>query len=869
MNKKIYANLVAFLFSITSINVFSQTPAFDRWDTLYANVDYNNTTKYLSQCDLLNFGNNLAILSDSGDYATDGSYLQLFNTTANTLTTVNFQRLFVDKGVNAGATYSASSGINYLFWGTRLNSNTNTNWGLYNYNTQTNAVNSESVNLPMNIHAGVMNLGFFSPSTNHDSLTIFVGANLVNGDSVWIYRKKYNQTGILFTGTKLPIQLDYITKVFKFNGELFVAGYNYPYDGKLLRSTDGINFTVESAYETTYPGKYIVDVDVMNNKLYAGTFDGNPGYKIFETPDGTNYTTLVDNGDQRAFKSLECYNNRVWYSFYQFFGNKPSNAASTNNYAFSAPSVGYLNMAANTETLSVDTLGRSNCDGRTYQLKKINSRLFLSGNYFWNNSVPGNFIHEFIPPVANFTVASNTICANTIYNFVNQSQNADSVRWILNSVNISTASTISWSFSPGTYSLGLIAISGTQQDTMVHVLNAYTVGVNMTASINACMNNTISLAPTIVGAVSPLTYSWSCSAALTQTSLGSSTLFVVATAPATYTYNLVLTDAHGCVGASGTRSLSVFPNKDITGAVSVSSTPLAAGNVILYKYEPVLTKFDSVTYQPLNALGTFTFGIPDAHTYILKCEPTSNTLMITYAPSETSWKTATVISHGCQNNTNQNIAVVPLTNIGNGPGILAGKITEGQGYGARGTVAPGSPIGGLAIKGGKNPGGNIVAQGRTNSAGEYTLSGLPANVAGEHYFVLVDIPGLDTNTTYHRAITSSSLAYTNLDFVVDSAKINPTNDVSVKEMNVNHHIVKIYPNPTYGFITMSFELKRADQIVVKLLDLSGKEIKTILPAYFGSSLKVKEDLSMLQPGIYIMNIRIGDADRTTKIVITN
>ncbi len=871
MKKNLYAIASCFILCLNSFTGNAQTN-FDRWDTIYANVDYANTTKYLYQHDFFKFGNKFALLSDSGDFSTDGSYLQIFDPGNNSLNTVNYQRLFVDKGVNAGATYSASNGVNYLFWGTRLNSNSNTNWGLYNYNSQTNAVASESVNLPLNIHWGVMNLGFFSPTTNDDSLTIFVGANMVNGDSIWIYRKKYNQAGILSTGTKLPIKLDCITKVFKFNNELFITGYTFPYDGKVLRSTDGINFTVETGYDTNYPFEYVVDADVMNGKLYLGTFNGNPGYKILETSDGTNYTTLFTASGPRAFTSLKCFDNKVWCSYYLFYGNKPSNSSNINYTADYAPSISYLNLSTTTETLSVDTLGRSNCDGRTYLLEDLNSKLYISGNYYWSTQNPGNFIHQFIPPVANFTITGNNICANTIYNYIDQSQNADSVRWYLDNANISTSSTITWSFAPGSHTLGLIAISGTQKDTMEYTINAYTVGINMNPSINGCMNNTIALVPVPVGAVSPLTYTWTCSAALTQTSLSSPTLFVVATAPATYTYDLLLTDANGCVGSAANHLLNIFSNKDITGSADVSSTPLTAGNVILYKYEPFLTQFDSVTYQPLNASGTFTFVVPDAHTYILKCEPTSNTLMITYAPSETSWKTATVVTHGCINNTNQNISVVPLTNIGTGTGVLSGKITEGQGYAARGANvnAPGSPIGGLSIKGGKNPGGNIVAQGRTDGSGGYTLTGLPASLPGEHYFILVDIAGLDTNNTYHRAITTSSMSYMNLDFVVDSAKINPTNnDVSIKKIQLDDHVVTIYPNPTSGMITMNFELKSAEQVVVKLVDIGGKEIKTILPAYFGKSLKMKEDLSGIPSGVYILNIKIGDADRTTKIVITN
>lgn len=60
----------------------------------------------------------------------------------------------------------------------------------------------------------------------------------------------------------------------------------------------------------------------------------------------------------------------------------------------------------------------------------------------------------------------------------------------------------------------------------------------------------------------------------------------------------------------------------------------------------------------------------------------------------------------------------------------------------------------------------------TDSNGNYSMSGLPDNAFGESYFILVDIPGLDTNNTYHKVIISNN-SYSGLDFVVDSQKLIP------------------------------------------------------------------------------------------------
>jgi hypothetical protein len=868
------------LFAFLALTQVAQINIRDRWDTSYANVDYANTTTYRSQTANIKLGNDLVLLGDSIDSGNYASYFQYYNTTNNTLTNINYNRIYVDAGTSAGAVITNTvTNTNYIFFGAKNSNSTHVQFGVYKYSSSTNAITSETVSLPFNVHLGVMNIGAFSPSTNNDSITVFVGARMSADDSIYIYRKHFNQVGFINTNIKLPIKLDYITKVFVFNNEMYVAGYTSPDNGKLLKSSDGITFTVVTNYETNFPYKAIVDVDVLNNKLYLGIRSfASPGFEVLETPDGTNFTGVVNNSGSYALNSLKTYDNAVWYSYFEYLGNKANSSnQNTNQMNYKASYVNYFRLPNYTEVLSIDTLGRFFNQGPTFQLQKVNSSLILAGNYYDDNfsNTPGNFIYKFIPPVANFSVSSNSLCLNSPYTFVNQSLNADSVRWYVDgNFNASTSNNFPYSFTTlGSHTIGLIAISGTQKDSLQYTINVYSVGINLNSSVLACLNNKIPLVPNLIGAVNPVSYNWSCSSALTQTSLVNSILNVTATASGSYTFALNVSDANGCSANTGINTLTINPNKDLTGSVDVSSTPLTSGNVILYRYEPVLTKFDSVTFQPLNASGTFTFVLQNASTYILKCEPTSNTLLITYAPSETSWKTATVVSHGCVNGTNQNISVVPLLNIGTGPGMLTGKVVEGQKYGGKGTVVvPGNPIGGLTIKGGKNPGGGIVAQGRTNAAGEYTISNLPTNVAGESYFILVDIAGLDTNNTYHKAITSASLQINGLDFVVDSAKINPTFVyASVNEINLNNDVIRIFPNPTYGLLNIQFALDKPQAVQVILTDISGKEIRTVIPSqqHFNKDVKLQTQLTDINPGVYLIKLKIGDAERTTKVIITN
>lgn len=384
-------------------------------------------------------------------------------------------------------------------------------------------------------------------------------------------------------------------------------------------------------------------------------------------------------------------------------------------------------------------------------------------------------------------------------------------------------------------------------------------------SVTMCANSvvTLSIANGNLNSASNWVWALSC---------GGST---VATGP-TATFSPVFATTYfvrgegGCPTPSNCASatIAITPSKDIQGQALTATTVPVAGYVVLYKYKGPLHLWDSVTYQNINTSGNYTFTSVNSGSYILTCEPTSSSLQITYAPSSVSWKGAIPFTHGCNVNSNTSVNVIPLTNLGSGPGELSGKITEGQGYGHKGTFAPGNPIGGISIKGGKNPGGNIIAQGRTNSSGEYTLSSLPLTGPGESYFILVDIPGLDTNGTYHMAVVTGSTQYSGLDFIVDSMYINPTTGVGIKEMNINDQLVNLYPNPAKDQLTIKIKENHHASVQVKLFDVFGKLIKEERDEQVISEYTSQLALQDLNRGIYFVKIKINDSERTVKLILS-
>lgn len=360
------------------------------------------------------------------------------------------------------------------------------------------------------------------------------------------------------------------------------------------------------------------------------------------------------------------------------------------------------------------------------------------------------------------------------------------------------------------------------------------------------------------------TYTWS-------GGVNTNTTTVTPTVTSTYT---LTGDMNGC-SDSVTVNITVNPPKNISGPVtSVAGTQ--TGNVELYKYKTSLSQWQLVNTVPFAS--SYTFNAIDSGNYVVKAIPTATNVQATYGSSGISWKDATVISHGCTSNTSQLIDIIPFTSIGVGTGFLSGVVTETVGFGQRpnapsAPLVPGNPIGGIIVKGGKNPGGLMFTQTVTDASGGYTLTALPDNIPGEEYFILVDMAGLDTNLTYHRVLTPGNNQISGLNFTVDSIYINPVpfgsptglNHVSETGNNIN-----AFPNPAGQNFTISYKLSKTSLVKIELCDLVGRSVKIILPASSLSENTYTHEVMTddLKPGIYFIKTKINDRESVTKLSIT-
>lgn len=434
-------------------------------------------------------------------------------------------------------------------------------------------------------------------------------------------------------------------------------------------------------------------------------------------------------------------------------------------------------------------------------------------------------------------------------------------------------STITGNVAAGTYTCTITDANNCTYDEVVTLTQATQIGLNISGAGSLCEFSSTTYSVAVSNAVGSVTYTWSTLPSAQAST--AATLSYTAPAAGTETVYVEVTDANGCSQLSAGYNVNVVSSTNISGTATVSTTGApVAGIVTLYKYEPFFTKFDSIDTKTLDVLGNYSFNSTYAGTYIVKVTPSSGALQITYGNSEVNWKTAHQVSHGCVGNAIENIAVKGLTTYTGTAtldGSLSGMIYEGQGFGHRMSqvAVPGNPIGGIIVKGGKNPGGQMFVQTTTDQNGNYTLAGLPSD--GSEYFILVDIPGLDTNNTYRRVITPSNNSFTHLDFVVDSIQITPMQFVGLNDLSAKENQIKVFPNPASNQVTIQYNLVSNSNVSIELYDIFGKEIRTIQPTVSQGMDKHSYTVPLddLASGMYFVKMKINNAESVIKLFVTD
>lgn len=353
--------------------------------------------------------------------------------------------------------------------------------------------------------------------------------------------------------------------------------------------------------------------------------------------------------------------------------------------------------------------------------------------------------------------------------------------------------------------------------------------------------------------------------------INSYTTATISVNPATSTlYELTVTNGSGCT-ATDSVIVSVTPSKDIFGHVSYSGGNVTNGIVVLYKYQPFQTLFDTVQISTLNGSGNYYFDSINHGNYLIKVFADTlayPTIVPSYYGSTYLWDddSTIIINHNCAvNDTLTDITMIESTGTGGGIGLLSGQILQGPGFGR----TEGEPIPGVDVKLGKNPGGSITAITTTDMIGNYIFSGIDTG----NFTIYIDIPGLgrDSSSTFN----VDNNQFLHLDYIVDSTTIyvNPYfgNGINTPAI-ANENNFRIYPNPLKGNTTIEYSLPAGGKISLDVYNVIGAKIASIVNAFQRSgnykyNLTSQSSSWLMNSGVYFIELSIDGKTNTRQIVI--
>lgn len=134
--------------------------------------------------------------------------------------------------------------------------------------------------------------------------------------------------------------------------------------------------------------------------------------------------------------------------------------------------------------------------------------------------------------------------------------------------------------------------------------------------------------------------------------------------------------------------------------------------------------------------------------------------------------------------------------------------------------------------------------------------------------VEIDFPesGIYTIQVSHKGILQSSGAFGPL--VQDFSLIVTGNNLTLSSEDISlNDTLTVFPNPSKGEFTFSFNSTGKNDVMIDIYDLSGRSVYRDIFVSTTRQFKQTIDLTNLQSGVYLVNILDGDRKTTKKIII--
>ena len=92
---------------------------------------------------------------------------------------------------------------------------------------------------------------------------------------------------------------------------------------------------------------------------------------------------------------------------------------------------------------------------------------------------------------------------------------------------------------------------------------------------------------------------------------------------------------------------------------------------------------------------------------------------------------------------------------------------------------------------------------------------------------------------------------------------------SVRRYWINKKVsrLEIYPNPAKNNAVLSVSLNNNSKVNVTVLNIVGQQVKTTSVGGQVGENKINIDLSGLSAGVYLVNIKAGNATGTKKLIV--
>ena len=326
--------------------------------------------------------------------------------------------------------------------------------------------------------------------------------------------------------------------------------------------------------------------------------------------------------------------------------------------------------------------------------------------------------------------------------------------------------------------------------------------------------------------------------------------------------------------------ISINPGPIFKGYVLCGADTVKYGSVNVF-YDDGSGKFARIISANVDPTGFYYADKGSAGNYILQYSSgiIPDTLMPTYYAfiggkdsAAYNWVGATPfngIPCGAVNVTN--IHALKSLNQSSGTAFVGGKVTEGYGYqqfkfieGSNHTFTVGEPIRDVGVGLGKVPGGSMLSATTTDFNGNYNFDSIPPGT----YQVYVDLPGLP-HTAFHTVTITGNDSLPNQNYFVDSANVFIIPPTGIKYSVKETGSLKTFPNPYNNFVTIQFETKKKEDVVLQIFDVLGNDVsilesRTLNEGIYTYSFSAK-DLGY-PAGVYFIKLRIGNELNTMRVI---